>query len=116
MNIHQTLASIFPSGVVGGCSPDRGGSFEVHGLPRGAAPANCEVLAGGHVPPKHGHGNRESYLVKTDDYILFFDVCAALPGCGHDAFVESGGYADAAGTQSHDLLAYARKSIESQRH
>ena len=116
MNIHQTLTRIFPSGVVGGCSPDAGGVFEVHGLPKGTAPVNCEVLAGGHVPASHGHGHRESYLVQTEDYILFFDICPALPGCGYDALVESGGYADVADSQSHDLLAYARKSIELQRH
>ena len=116
MNIQQTLTRIFPSGVVGGCSPDGGGVFEVHGLSKGTVPANCEVLAGGHVPQMRRHEHRESYLVKTEDFILFFDVCAALPGSGYDEFVESRGYADAADTQSHDLLAYARKSIESQRH
>jgi hypothetical protein len=115
MNIHQTLAHIFPAGVVGGCSPDEGGLFEVHGLPSGTVPENCQVLAGGHAPHAR-HEHRESYLVKTEDFVLFFDVCGALPGSGDGEFVQSGGYAGVADGQSHDLLAYARKSIELQQH
>lgn len=116
MNIDQTLAHIFPAGVVVGCNPRDGGLFEVRGLPKGTVPENCEVLAGGHTPQTHGCEHRETYLVRTEDFVLFFDVCAAPPGCGYDAFVESGGYASVADPQSHDLLAYARKSIELQQH
>ena len=116
VNIHQTLSSVFPAGVVNGCSPDEGGSFDVQGLPKGTLPANCEVLAFGHAPPVQGQDHRETYLVQTQDYVLFFDVSAALPGCGYDACIEGGAYAAVAGAQSQDLLAYARRTIASQQH
>ena len=79
MNIQDTLAQIFPSGVVSGCRPDKGGSFEVLKLPQGTVPQNCEVLASCRAKLARGRARRECYLVKTEDFVIFFRVCPTWP-------------------------------------
>ncbi len=49
MNIQSTLTVLFPAGVVVDCGPSQSGSLEVHGLPKGTVPQNCEVLACGRI-------------------------------------------------------------------
>jgi hypothetical protein len=80
MNLQETIARIFPAGVVRDGDPDRGNSFEVHGLPKNAVPQNCEVLASGKFQFAVGQESRESYLVKTDGCVLFLRICVARPG------------------------------------
>src|SRR5450756_2347534 len=86
MNIEDTLAQIFPSGVVNGCRPDKGGSFKVLKLPQGTVPQNCEVLASCRAKLTRGRARRECYLVKTEDFVIFFRVCPYLAGPRHQLF------------------------------
>src|SRR5450756_380207 len=99
MDIQDTLAQIFPSGVVSGCRPDKGGSFEVLKLPQGAVPQNCEVLASCGAQRARGRERHESYLVKTEDFVIFLGF----------------GYAPVGAAQSRALQALARKSIDALR-
>jgi hypothetical protein len=115
MNIQDTLAHIFPSGVVSGCRPDKGGSFEVLKLPQGAVPQNCEVLASCRATFARGRARRESYLVKTEDFVIFFRVCPAWPAGDSSDLVLGVGYAPVGAAQSLALQALARKSMETLR-
>lgn len=112
MNIQDTLAQIFPSGVVSGCRPDKGGSFEVLKLPQGAVPQNCEVLACGQSKRARGRERRESYLVKTEDFVIFFRVGPTWPARDPNDLVLGFGYAPVGAAQSSALQALARKSID----
>lgn len=115
MNIQDTLAQIFPSGIVSGCRPDKGGSFEVLKLPQGAVPQNCEVLASCRATLARGRARRESYLVKTEDFVIFFRVCPAWPAGDSSDLVLGVGYAPVGAAQSLALQALARKSMEALR-
>jgi len=115
MNIQDTLAQIFPSGVVSGCRPDKGGSFEVLQLPQGTVPQNCEVLASCRAKFARGRARRESYLVKTEDFVIFFRVCPTWPARDRNDLVLGFGYAPVGNAQSHALQALARKSIDALR-
>lgn len=111
MNIQDTLAQIFPSGVVSGCRPDKGGSFEVLKLPQGTAPQNCEVLASCRVNLARGRARRECYPVKTEDFVIFFRVCPTWPNRDPNDLVLGFGYAPVGAAQSRALQELARKSI-----
>ncbi len=111
MNIHNTLNRIFPSGVISECATDTGGSFEVRGLTNGAVPQNCEVLARGRARSSHWGGHRASYLVKTEDFLLFFRICLSVPGSGHGGSGVSQGYAHANDGQARGLQVHARRAI-----
>lgn len=115
MDIGSTLAHIFPSGVVSGCRPDKGGSFEILKLPKGTLPQNCEVLASGQSRLGRGRERRENYLVKTEDFVIFFRVCPAWPASDANDLVLGLGYAPVGAVQSQALQAFARKSIEALR-
>jgi hypothetical protein len=111
VNIHETLSCIFPSGVIGPGVPEHGGFFEVLGLPKGVVPQNCERVASGRSRPRVGQEVRESYLVRTADYLLFFRACPAHTNRGHNAFVMSCGFAPLLGPRSQDLEAYALRCM-----
>jgi len=113
MNIHDTLMHVFPTGNIRPTVPDRDGFFEVQGLAKGAAPENCEWLASGRSKARLGQVLRESYLVRTADFLLFFRTCPEHryePSA--DASV-SCGYALLSSARSNDLEAYALKSMAS---
>ena len=111
MNIGNTLARIFPTGVVSYGSPDQGGFFEVYGLPQGTVPEFCEMLASGQNTHAVALQRRESFLAKTDDFILFFHICIAQPDSGYAEFVMGRTCAHADDTRSRELQAYALMSI-----
>jgi hypothetical protein len=113
MNIHDTLMHIFPSGNIRPNAPDRDGFFEVEGLRRGVAPENCERLASGRSKVRFGQQLRESYLVRTADFLLFFRTCPEHASRVPAEFVVSCGVAALSSARSNDLEAYALKSIAS---
>jgi len=113
VNIHDTLTHLFPSGVIPTGVPEHEGFFEVRGLPEEVAPQNCETLASGLAGGRLGERLRRSYLVRTPDFLLFFRACSDGPGSGQDEFVMSCGFAPLSGPLSHDLEAYALRSIAS---
>lgn len=79
MNLQDTVARIFPNGVVLDASPCTGCSFEVRGLPKNAFPQNCAVLAKGVFQYSLDQACRESYLVKTEDFVLIVRICPDSP-------------------------------------
>jgi hypothetical protein len=111
MNMHTTLSRIFPSGVVSAYASDTGGSFEVRGLTNGAVPQNCEVLARGRARSSHWDGHRASYLVRTEDFVLFFRICLSVPGKDRGGSGVSRGYAHANDGQSRGLQVHACRAI-----
>ena len=111
MNIRSTLERIFPTGVVSDGSPDRGGFFEVLGLPQGTVPENCEVLASGQSSTTVALERRGSFLVKTDHFVLFFHLCIAHPDSGYAEFVMGRMCSDADGDRIRELKAYALMTI-----
>jgi hypothetical protein len=79
MNLQETVASLFPQGVVTDCGRDNGCCLEVHGLPRNAVPHNCAVLASGQFQFSSAQERRESYLVKIEDFVLFVRLSPETP-------------------------------------
>jgi hypothetical protein len=79
MNLQETVASLFPHGVITDCGRDNGCCLEVHGLPRNAVPNNCAVLASGQFQFSRGDDRRESYLVKIEDFVLFVRMSPETP-------------------------------------
>lgn len=113
MNIHDTLKYIFPSGIIPNCIPEHEGFFELHGVPKGVAPENCEKLASGWSRVRPGQQQRLSYLVQTPDFVLFFRTCSDGPNTGNGEFVMSCGFAPRSEPISQDLTTYALRSIAS---
>lgn len=115
MNIGNTLARIFPTGVVSDGSPDQGGFFEVRGLPQDTIPQNCEILASGYSPNAIALERRGSFLVKTADFVLFFHICIAHPDSGDAEFVMGRLCAHADAARLQELQAYALMTIKAVR-
>src|SRR5450830_1243764 len=111
MDIGSTLARIFPTGVVSYGNPDQGGFFEVCGLPQGTVPEFCEMLASGQNTHAVALQRRESFLAKTDDFILFFHICIAQPDSGYAEFVMGRTCPHADNACSRELQAYAHQTI-----
>lgn len=111
MNIGNTLARIFPTGVVSGGGPDQGGFFEIRGLAQGTIPGNCKVLASATTTRTVALQRRASFLVTTDDFVLFFHICIAHPDSVFAEFVMGRICVHADGVRSEALQAYARTSI-----
>ena len=83
MNLQDTVARMFPSGIVKQSIPDNSTFFEVHGLPDNSVPQNCSVLASGQFQFSRTQVSRGSYLVQTADFVFFIRVYASEPGKGH---------------------------------
>lgn len=115
MNIHDTLMHVFPSGNIQPNVPERDGFFELRGLKRGIAPQNCERLASGSSKVRLGQLLRESYLVRTADFLLFFRTCPEHSNTEQAGFLVSCGCAPLSSSKSMDLEAYALRSIAAQR-
>jgi hypothetical protein len=111
MNIHDTLMHVFPSGNIGPGVPEHDGFFEVQGLRTAVAPENCERLASGRSKLRVGQATRESYLVRTPDFLLFFRACPVHAHQTSAGFAMSCGFAPLSTAMSQDLEAYALKSI-----
>ncbi len=111
MNIRETLTHVFPSECFQAGVPEHGGFFEVKGLCRGIAPRNCESLASGTAKARIGEAQRESYLVRTPDFLLFFRTCPERTGSQPAGFLVSCGCAPLRSAAAKDLEAYARRSI-----
>ena len=79
MNLQETVASLFPQGVITNCGRDSGCCLEVHGLPRNAVPDNCAVLASEDFQFTSSQARRASYLVKIDDLVLFVRLSPESP-------------------------------------
>lgn len=112
MNIHRTLTMLFPAGVVTDCGPAQSGSLEVHGLPRGTVPQNCEVLACGRSKFYWGRASQEIYLVRTTDFLVLLRIAPAGPENCDGEYVVSRAYAPADGDASERFQVTARKTIE----
>ncbi len=111
MNIHDTLVHVFPCGNIGPSVPERDGFFEVQGLRSGSVPENCERLASGSSKARLGQAPRDSFLVRTADFLLFFRTCPEQSGRLPARFAVSCGFAPRSSALSKDLEAYARRSI-----
>lgn len=112
MDIRSTLTNMFPAGRVIDCGVPDGDLLEVHGLPTGTVPKNCEVLAGGDARFYWGRERQEIYLVKTEDYLVFLRICPAGPGKGDGAFVVSRGYSPVDDELTLNFQTTALKSIK----
>lgn len=112
MDMRSTLTTLFPEGLVIDCGAPKGDLLEVHGLPMGTVPQNCEVLAGGHALFYWGRERQDIYLVKTADYLVLLRICPAGPGNGDGAFVVSRGYSPVDDVMTLNFQATALKSIE----
>src|SRR5665647_600819 len=111
MDIGNTLARIFPTGVVSYGNTDQGGFFKVLSLPQVTVPENCTVLVCGQTTRTVALQRRGSFLVKTNDFILFFHICIAQPDSGYAEFVMGRSCPHADHVSSRELQAYAHKNI-----
>ena len=83
MNLQETVAQMFPHGVVTQSIPDNSSFFEVHGIPENAVPQNCEVLASGKFQYSRDQDRTGSYLVQAEDHVFFIRVYSTHFGAGH---------------------------------
>jgi hypothetical protein len=83
MNLQDTVARMFPAGVVTAGDPESGGFVEVHGLPCDTVPRHCSVLASGQFQYVAAEHCQESYLVKAEDFVLFVRICPSRSGVGY---------------------------------
>ncbi len=112
MDMRSTLTTLFPAGLVIDCGAPKGDLLEVHGLPKGTVPQNCEILAGGHARFYWGRERQEIYLVKTEDFLVLLRICPAGPGNGDGDFVVSRGYSPVDDVLTLDFQTTALKSID----
>lgn len=83
MNLQDTVALMFPCGVVTQSIPDNSSFFEVHGLPQNSVPQNCAVLASGQFQYSPAQGSRGSYLVQAEDCVFFIRIFSTESGQGY---------------------------------
>ncbi len=101
MNLQDTVAQMFPTGVVTQGQPEDGRFFEVHGLAANASPQNCAVLASGQFEFSSAQGCQDSYLVKADDFVLFVRICPTQSGGRYAEVALRSRAAKEAKTQTH---------------
>lgn len=106
----ELLRSIFPQGVVNYVH-DSTGWFEVNGLSEGTVPQNCEILDRGQE--RSAKDRREHFLVKTENFILFFRICTAMKGSSYDEFAVGRDAAIVTGLQAEECISHGKRVIES---
>ena len=79
MNLYEAVSRIFPDGIVQDNGRRGSDYFEVHELPRNAKPKNCEIVVSGLFQFDVAHECRNSYLVKTEKYVLLVRVLPDSP-------------------------------------
>jgi len=112
MDMRSTLTALFPAGLLIDRGAPKGDLLEVHGLPKGAVPQNCEVLAGGRARTYWGRERQEIYLVKTEDFLVLLRICPAGPGTAEGDFAVSRGYSPVDHELTQNFQATALKSID----
>lgn len=83
MNLQETVAMMFPHGVVTQSIPENSSFFEVHGISEYAVPQNCAVLASGDFQYSHDQKRTGSFLVQAKDHVFFIRVHSTHSGVGH---------------------------------
>jgi len=80
MNLQETVALMFPQGVVTQSKPDNRNFFEVHGISGNFVPKNCAVLASGQFQYFRNQDRTGSYLVQTGEHVFFIRVYPTQSG------------------------------------
>jgi hypothetical protein len=80
MNLHETVALMFPQGVVTQSIPEDSNFFEVHGISHNFVPRNCAVLASGQFQYFRDQDRTGSYLVQTGEHVFFIRVYPTQSG------------------------------------
>ncbi len=112
MDMRSTLTTLFPAGLVIDRGAAKGDLLEVHGLPKGTVPQNCEVLASGLARLYWGRERQQIYLVKTEDFLVLLRIGPAGPDNADGEFVVSRGYSPLGDKRILDFQTTALKSIE----
>jgi hypothetical protein len=83
MNLRDTVAVMFPHGVVTQSIADNNSFFEVHKNPGNCVPQNCALLASGAFQYARDQDPTGSLLVQAEDYVFFIRVHSTRSGGGH---------------------------------
>mgnify|MGYP000952304855 CR=1 FL=1 len=83
MNPQETVALMFPQGVVTQSIPDNCSFFKVHGIAENFIPENCAVLASGEFQYSRDQDRTGSFLVQAEDYVFFIRTYSPRSGGGH---------------------------------
>ncbi len=83
MNLQETVALMFPHGVVTQTMPDSDSIFEVHEIPENTVPQNCAVLAIGEFQYFRDQDRTSSFLVHAEDHVFCIRVHSAHSGGSH---------------------------------
>jgi len=83
MKLQETVALMFPRGVVTQSLTEDSSFFEVHGIPENAIPQNCAVLASGEFQYFLGQDRTGSFLVQAEDHVFFIRVYSTRSGGSH---------------------------------
>jgi hypothetical protein len=74
MNLQDTVALMFPHGVVTQSIPDNNSFFEVREIPENTVPQNCALLASGEFQYARDQVRTGSFLVRAADHVFFIRV------------------------------------------
>lgn len=83
MNLQETVALMFPHGVVTQAIPDSDSFFEVHDIPENTVPQNCAVLASGEFQYFRDQNRTGSFLVQAEQHVFFIRVHSTRSGASH---------------------------------
>ncbi|BCO27301.1 hypothetical protein MIZ03_2189 [Rhodoferax lithotrophicus] len=71
MNLQDTVALMFPLGVVAQSIPDNSSFFEVNEIPARSVPQNCAMLATGEFQYSRDQDCTGSFLVQAEEHVFF---------------------------------------------
>jgi hypothetical protein len=83
MNLQDTVAMMFPNGVVRQSIPDNNSFFEVPEIPANTVPQNCALLAIGEFQYVRDQVRTGSFLVRAVDHVFFIRVHSTRSGGSH---------------------------------
>lgn len=83
MSLQDTVALMFPHGVVTQSIPDNNSFFEVREIPANAVPQNCALLASGEFQYARDQVRTGSFLVRAADHVFFIRVHSTRSGASH---------------------------------
>jgi hypothetical protein len=83
MTLQETVALMFPHGVVRKSIPDNNSFFDVREIPANTVPQNCALLASGEFQYARDQVRTGSFLVRAVDHVFFIRVHSTRSGGNH---------------------------------
>lgn len=92
MNLQDTVALMFPLGVVAQSIPDNSSFFEVNEIPARSVPQNCAMLATGEFQYSRDQDCTGSFLVQAEEHVFFIRIYSTRSSGWHAEVVVRSGF------------------------